>query len=101
MSGSTCVDAAHVDDPTTRSVSTLFDVSLSYDFFDSSLRWAVGYQNDTDQIADDGTHRSVFYSPGSTFYMDVIVMFDGVMKQVHNRVDRKVALSNAMSQMRF
>lgn len=83
-----CATAQSDPNHATRNVHTSFDVSLSYDFFESSLRWAVGYQNDTAQLGEDGQRRSVFYSPASAFYMDIIVMFDGVYKQVDQRVNK-------------
>jgi hypothetical protein len=96
-----CVVAQRDPTRVTRSVNTTFDASLSYDFFESSLRWSVGYQNDTNQIGDDGKRRNVFYSPGSAFYMDVTVLFDGLYRQIDKAVDRKAALNAASGRVSF
>jgi hypothetical protein len=96
-----CVVAQRDPTRVTRSVNTTFDVGLSYDFFESSLRWGVGYQNDTNQIGDDGKRRSVFYSPGSAFYMDISVLFDGVYRKIDKAIDRKAALNAASGRLSF
>ena len=85
--GNQCVVASRDANRSTRTVSTAFDVSVSYDFFDGSMRWGLGYSNENLQLGEDGLQRNFFYSPSATFYTDVIVMFDGVIKQVQKRAN--------------
>lgn len=90
-----CVNAQRDPTRVTRTVDTSFDVSLSYDFFDSMLRADVGYQNATNQLGEDGQYRNILYSPGAAFYMDVIILFDGIIRKADSPEKNKAALNAA------
>lgn len=77
-------------DPTrvTSVPSTSFDVGLSYDFFEV-VRLGVGYNNTTSALGPDGQRRNVLYSPDATFYMDLIVLLDGVYDKVTAKNEEK------------
>jgi hypothetical protein len=66
-----------VGNPVNQDTSTSFDVGLSYTFWDT-VRWGVGYLNESNQLTPASTYRSVFYSPDAVFYMDVIVQLESI-----------------------
>src|SRR5262249_39450304 len=99
ISNQPCVVAGHVNNPALSNVTTTFDISLSYTFFDL-VRWDLGDQNETGNIAEDGRHRSVFYSPDAAFYMDVIAMFDGVYEK-YQEANKKKTASERFSHTHF
>lgn len=101
--GGTCASASRDETRVTRTVDTLVDVSLTYDFFDSTMRAGIGYQNGTNQLGEDGKYRNILYSPGAAFYMDVTLLFDGVMRQFEKKTaaENKTALDAAHQKLRF
>ena len=85
-----CVKGTQDTTRVTMVPKTMFDVGLSYDFFDM-VRFGVGYNNTASTIGPDGKTRSVFYSPESTFYMDIIVLLDGVYEKITAKEEKKSA----------
>jgi hypothetical protein len=72
---------------------TTFDVSLSYLLYDV-VRLDVGYTNTTSQLAEDGTRRSVFYSPDSVFYGNVAVYLDNIIDKAKASVEARKQYGN-------
>lgn len=67
---------------------TTFDVSLSYLLYDV-VRLDVGYTNQTLQLAEDGTRRSVFYSPDAIFYGNVAIYLDNIFDKAKAAVEAR------------
>jgi hypothetical protein len=60
---------------------TAFDLSLGYAF--ARLVWAeIGYSNVSASLGEDGTRRSVFYSPEAQFYLSGTVFLDGALGRI-------------------
>jgi hypothetical protein len=72
---------------------TTFDVSLSYLLYDV-VRLDVGYLNTTSQLAEDGTRRSVFYSPDSMFYGNVAIYLDNIFEKTKTAVEARKQYGN-------
>lgn len=75
---------------TTFSADTIFDVSVAYNFFDV-LDVAIGYNNWTNAIAENGTHRDILYSPDATFYLDMTANLDAIYSKATGREKKTVA----------
>ncbi len=73
--------------PTDRNVSTTFDISVSYAIPQNLGRVDLGYVNTTGNLKDDGTLRSVFYSPDAQFYLNLVAYFDGIYDKAAAKPD--------------
>jgi hypothetical protein len=73
--------------PTDRNVGTTFDVSVSYAIPENLGRVDLGYVNTTGNLKDDGTLRSVFYSPDAQFYLNLVAYFDGIYDKAAGKPD--------------
>ena len=73
--------------PTNRNVGTTFDVSVSYAIPENLGRVDLGYVNTTGNLKDDGTLRSVFYSPDAQFYLNLVAYFDGIYDKAAAKPD--------------
>jgi hypothetical protein len=71
--------------------ATTFDVSLSYLLY-NVVRIDAGYLNNTSQLAEDGTRRSVFYSPDAVFYGNVAIYLDNIIDKVKTANEQKKQL---------
>lgn len=61
--------------------TSIFDLSLYYQIL-PELGVDVGYSNWSGQLGENGQYRNPFYSPSSSFYADVYVFLDQVVKRV-------------------
>lgn len=82
-----CTPVQAGNSPTDRNVGTTFDVSLSYAIPENLGRVDLGYVNTTGNLKDDGTLRSVFYSPDSQFYLNLVAYFDGIYDKAAAKPD--------------
>jgi hypothetical protein len=83
-----CAPVGHQSlDPTSRNVATTFDVSISYAIPENLGRVDLGYVNTTGNLRDDGTYRSVFYSPDAQFYANLVAYFDGIYDKAASKPD--------------
>jgi hypothetical protein len=65
------------DNPTRYVVLTQFETFIGYDVTDE-LSVSLGYINLEQQLAPDGQRRSIFWSPGAQFYVQVIGRLDAI-----------------------
>ncbi len=77
-----------VTNPNTMIPVTTFDVSLSYLLYDT-VRLDLGYTNQTLQLAEYGTRRSVFYSPDAVFYGNVAVYIDNIIDKARSAAEAR------------
>lgn len=73
-----CEPEGRLPDATIRGVVTTFDIQLSYSLMDNLGRVDLGYTNTSNQLGENGLHRSVFYSPGAQFYVNLAAYLDGI-----------------------
>lgn len=77
-----CVKAGRLQNRAEYRTLTTFDVNLAYQV-SPELLVDIGYQNAfVSQLGEDGQRRNFFYSPGATFYADIIVTLDQLYKRV-------------------
>jgi len=72
-----CSNALNPTSPTRYVPLSSFEVAAFYDVIDE-LSVAVGYVNLEQTTGLDGQRRSIFYSPGSQFYLSVIGHLDAI-----------------------
>jgi hypothetical protein len=72
-----CSKALNPTAPTTYVPVTSFEADVYYDILDE-LSVALGYVNVETQPGLDGQRRSIFYSPGSQFFLSVIGHLDAI-----------------------
>jgi len=98
-----CVKAEGVTDPATYFPDSIFDIALSYNFFDV-VDAAVGYSNWTASLGPDGrintNGHNLFYSPEGTFYLDLTANLDAIYSKASGR-DKKVVAKGASSSSWF
>ena len=76
-----CVQPAQAPSSGSAIPVTAFDLSLGYAF--ARLVWAeIGYSNVSSSLGEDGTRRSVFYSPEAQFYLSGTVFLDGALGRI-------------------
>jgi hypothetical protein len=68
-------EARSTNDPQRVIVVTYLDTAFSFTI-EQTLRLAVGYENITSQLGDDGQRRNVFYSPDAKFYLAAELTLD-------------------------
>jgi hypothetical protein len=83
----------------THQQSTSFQVNLSYPIYDI-VELAVGYDNSSHVLADDGTRRNFFYSPDAQFYLDVSLKFDGIYLMAKEAAGKRRARQEAAQAVR-
>jgi hypothetical protein len=71
-------------------VNTYLDVSLTLAVKDV-LRIALGYENVTRQLGEDGQRRSVFYSPEAKFYLAAELNLEKTYESAAGRRRKAVA----------
>jgi hypothetical protein len=79
-----CVEATRLEDRNTYQPLTTFDVALSYPIYEV-VGLTLGYNNETPWIGEDGTRRSIFYSPDAQFYLDITANLDVIYDKVSGR----------------
>lgn len=79
-----CVEAQRDPTRTLYQPSTSFDLSLSYPIVEV-VDLAIGYQNITRQIGENGQRRNMFYSPDAQFYLDITANLDAIYSKISGR----------------
>jgi hypothetical protein len=82
-----CAEVSRLDDRTLYQPDTGFGVSLGYPVYEV-VDLTIGYQNQSRWIGEDGTRRSVFYSPDAQFYLDVTANLDSIYSKIADRNKR-------------
>ncbi|HRI62715.1 MAG TPA: hypothetical protein PK156_00710 [Polyangium sp.] len=80
-----CASAGHLPDKLTARVVTDFGISLNYF---PSAEWGIGlgYDNNTLQLAPDGTRRNPFFSPDAQFSASILVSLDAIAERLEGNV---------------
>jgi hypothetical protein len=84
------VEGRSVADPQRLVVNTYLDASLSVTVKEL-LRIALGYENVTRQLGEDGQRRSVFYSPEAKFYLAAELNLEKTYESATGRRSKNVA----------
>jgi hypothetical protein len=72
-----CAVPSSVANPSTYVVVTSFQAEVYYSVL-QELGISVGYMNVETQPGPDGRRRSIFYSPGAQFYVDLTAYLDAI-----------------------
>lgn len=87
VDNATCAPVGGLDEEASSQYQpfTTFDISLTYGVLDV-VDLTLGYNNDTRAIGEDGQRRSIFYSPDSQFYLDIVANLDEIYTKVAGAV---------------
>jgi hypothetical protein len=81
-------EARHTADPQRLVVVTYLDTSVEF-AIEQTLSLAVGYENITGQLGEDGRRRNVFYSPDAKFYLAAELILDKAYESVRGQSPQK------------
>ncbi|AUX22027.1 hypothetical protein SOCEGT47_025280 [Sorangium cellulosum] len=83
-----CSEVRSPPNPATYFVDTEFDVHVSHPVY-GVVDVALGYSNLSPQLGEDGQRRTMFYSPGAQFYLDITANLDAIYAKVTGRGEKK------------
>jgi hypothetical protein len=84
-----CAKPGDLTNPNAGIPLTTFDVSISYAIPSNLGRADFGYTNSAPALGEDGTRRSIFYSPDAQFYVNLVAYFDGIGEKIYDSATKK------------
>jgi hypothetical protein len=93
-----CVSADRLENSAKYQVMASFDLALSYPLYEV-VSLTLGYNNETNQLGEDGKRRNFFYSPDAQFYLDITANLDSIYSKVTGRGAKKPSTAAGPSKL--